>query len=60
MDRFVGSLLHECMYELLSECGEKPLQILQSTSRKVLGTHEIRILRIQETDSVYICLVGVY
>jgi len=60
MEQFVGMSISSCIIDLLKCCETKPLVIEKSTSRKVLGTGEVRILRIEVTSDSVTCLAGVY
>lgn len=60
MEQLVGRLLDTCLLEVLLLCKSKPLMLVQSTSTKVKGTGEMRILRIIENENAFECLVGLF
>lgn len=60
MEQFVGRLLDTCLLEMLLLCHNKPLKLIQSSSSKVKGTGEMRVLRIIERECDFDCLVGIF
>jgi hypothetical protein len=60
MEQFVGLPIENCIKDLLIMCDTLPLVIEQTTSRKVIGSGDVRVLRIQQSTESVTCLVGVY
>lgn len=60
MEHFVGQKLDDCLHELIFSCYGKSLIIESTSSKKVIGSGEIRILRLTENEKQIICLLGLY
>ncbi len=60
MEDFVGLKLELCIKDLVKACFPLPLKLIQATSNKVIGSGDMRILRLQVEIDQVICLVGVY